>query len=301
MEVDKSQQSSSAVASLPAAGVEATGMEESKGISSYVILNSMSRRISKETKRWLIDLENIYSRQLPKIPKKYISNLVFDINHSNLTLIKDGHVIGGICFRMIPTQGFSEIVFCAVLSSSQVKGYGTFLMNQLRDYHLKHGVLHFLTYADKNAIGYFKKQGFSKKIMFSRSKYSGFIKEYNGATLMHCKLEPFLITVFKLILNQVTNHPSSWPFVNPVEKKEVPDYYDCIQHPMDLTTIADRLDSGHYTHKSLFVGDMTRIFTNCRIYNSQKTVYYRCTNTLEKYFNNKLRESGLSELKYDNL
>ena len=30
-------------------------------------------------------------------------------------------MIGGICFRMFPTQGFTEIVFCAVTSNEQVK------------------------------------------------------------------------------------------------------------------------------------------------------------------------------------
>lgn len=41
--------------------------------------------------------------------------------HKCLALIKDNNVIGGICFRMFPTQGFSEIVFCAVTSNEQVK------------------------------------------------------------------------------------------------------------------------------------------------------------------------------------
>ena len=38
------------------------------------------------------------------------------------------------------------------------QGYGTHLMNHLKDYHVKHSVLNFLTYADEYAIGYFKKQ-----------------------------------------------------------------------------------------------------------------------------------------------
>ena len=54
---------------------------------------------------------------------------------------------------MFPTQGFTEIVFCAVTSNEQVKGYGTHLMNKLKHYHIQHGVLHFLTYADEFAIG----------------------------------------------------------------------------------------------------------------------------------------------------
>lgn len=46
--------------------------------------------------------------------------------HKTLSLIKDGRVIGGICFRMFPSQGFTEIVFCAVTSNEQVK-VGRFL------------------------------------------------------------------------------------------------------------------------------------------------------------------------------
>lgn len=46
---------------------------------------------------------------------------IFDRKHKTLSLIKDGRVIGGICFRMFPSQGFTEIVFCAVTSNEQVK------------------------------------------------------------------------------------------------------------------------------------------------------------------------------------
>lgn len=38
------------------------------------------------------------------------------------------------------------------------QGYGTHLMNHLKEYHIKHEILNFLTYADEYAIGYFKKQ-----------------------------------------------------------------------------------------------------------------------------------------------
>lgn len=56
---------------------------------------------------------------------------------------------------MFPEQGFTEIVFLAVTSNEQVKGYGTHLMNHLKDYHIRKNVLHFLTFADEFAIGKF--------------------------------------------------------------------------------------------------------------------------------------------------
>ena len=43
--------------------------------------------------------------------------------------------------------------WCCVL-----QGYGTMLMNQLKETVKPMGITHFLTYADNYAIGYFKKQ-----------------------------------------------------------------------------------------------------------------------------------------------
>lgn len=39
-----------------------------------------------------------------------------------------------------------------------LQGYGTHMMNNLKDYCIRHNILHLLTYADAYAIGYFKKQ-----------------------------------------------------------------------------------------------------------------------------------------------
>lgn len=61
----------------------------------------------------------------------------------------------------------------------------------------------------------------------------------------------------------------------------------------DLKTMSDRLKAGYYTTRKLFIADMTRIFTNCRAYNSPNTQYCMCANTLEKYFQTKMKELGL--------
>uniref|UniRef100_A0A673N619 histone acetyltransferase n=1 Tax=Sinocyclocheilus rhinocerous TaxID=307959 RepID=A0A673N619_9TELE len=177
--------------SANAARDETARLEERRGIIEFhVIGNSLSQKSNKKILMWLVGLQNVFSHQLPRMPKEYITRLVFDPKHKTLALIKDGRVIGGICFRMFPTQGFTEIVFCAVTSNEQVKGYGTHLMNHLKEYHIKHGILYFLTYADEYAIGYFKKQGFSKDIKVPKSRYLGYIKDYEGATLMECELNP---------------------------------------------------------------------------------------------------------------
>lgn len=76
----------------------------------------------------------------------------------------------------------------AITSTEQVKGYGTRLMNQLKEHVKTEGIRYFLTYADNYAIGYFKKQGFSKSISQPRDRWSGFIKDYDGGTLMECEI-----------------------------------------------------------------------------------------------------------------
>ncbi|XP_034401934.1 histone acetyltransferase KAT2B [Cyclopterus lumpus] len=183
---------------------EAARLEERRGVIEFhVIGNSLNQKPNKRILMWLVGLQNVFSHQLPRMPKEYITRLVFDPKHKTLSLIKDGRVIGGICFRMFPSQGFTEIVFCAVTSNEQVKGYGTHLMNHLKEYHIKHEILNFLTYADEYAIGYFKKQGFSKDIKVPKAKYVGYIKDYEGATLMGCELNASIpYTEFSVIIKK---------------------------------------------------------------------------------------------------
>jgi len=122
------------------------------------------------------------------MPQNYIARTVLDPRHQSLIIIFASKVIGGICFRMFPHRNFSEIVFCAVSEYQQVRGYGTHLMNHLKDYHIRLNITNLLTYADGFAVGYFKKQGFSSTITLNEQVYTGYIKDYDGATLMQCSL-----------------------------------------------------------------------------------------------------------------
>lgn len=131
-----------------------------------------------------------------------------------MAIVKRGwRVVGGICYRPFESRGFAEIVFCAVDSTEQIRvclssynlspavanilvsyrqGYGSFMMNAVKDYIRKaHPTInHFLTYADNYAIGYFKKQGFSKEITFPRERWVGYIKDYDSANLMQVSRPP---------------------------------------------------------------------------------------------------------------
>ena len=67
-------------------------------------------------------------------------------------------------------------------------------MNKLKDHAIEKDIHYFLTYADNNAIEYFRKQGFQKYVaggerFMTESRWKGYIKDYNGSTMMQCSID----------------------------------------------------------------------------------------------------------------
>lgn len=53
---------------------------------------------SSESMQLLTGLKNIFQRQLPKMPKEYISRLAYDRNHVAMAVVRDPlTVLGGMC------------------------------------------------------------------------------------------------------------------------------------------------------------------------------------------------------------
>jgi histone acetyltransferase len=330
-------------------------LEERNGEIEFRVVNNDGTRHS-----WIIltGLKCLFQRQLPKMPKDYIARLVYDRAHLSIAIVKlPLEVIGGITFREFRDRTFAEIVFCAVSSDQQVKGYGAHLMAHLKDYvKATSPVMHFLTYADNYATGYFQKQGFTKEITLDKRLWMGYIKDYEGGTIMQCSMLPRIryleagrmllkqketilaklravnkshiihkppaqwangvitpidplsipairasgwspdmdilareprhgphFNQLRRFLGQLQNHTQAWPFLKPVNKDEVPDYYNVITSPMDLSTIEERLHQDQYIAPKNFVDDLKLIFSNCRKYNDETTVYTKCAAKLEKY------------------
>lgn len=52
-----------------------------------------------------MSLKNIFSKQLPNMPKEYITRLVFDRRHRSVAVVKQGgQVVGGITYRPFHAQ-----------------------------------------------------------------------------------------------------------------------------------------------------------------------------------------------------
>lgn len=170
--------------------VRMTKEERNRNVKFEVVRND-SRR---ESLLMLLGLKNVFVKQLPNMPRPYVSRLVFDRKHESLALMKRNGgeyiVMGGCCYRPFREQEFGEIAFLAISHTEQVRGYGTRLMAQTKERAKRIGLTHLLTCADNNAVPYFKKQGFSKKITLPFERWQGYIKDYDGVTLMECVLHP---------------------------------------------------------------------------------------------------------------
>ncbi|KAF5393388.1 hypothetical protein D9757_000734 [Collybiopsis confluens] len=172
----------------PVKAEKAAAVELRKGIIQIIPVKN-----DRQPKSMILmtGLKTLFQKQLPKMPRDYIARLVYDDSSRALGIVKRGFkVVGGICFRPFPQRGFAEIVFFATASVDQVKGYGAMLMDHFK-MHIRvtyPGMNYFLTYADNYAVGYFEKQGFSKEITLDRSVWAGYIKDYEGGTIMQCTL-----------------------------------------------------------------------------------------------------------------
>ncbi|KAB8304770.1 hypothetical protein EYC80_004119 [Monilinia laxa] len=329
-------------------------IEEREGEIEFRVVNNDD---TPQSTVILSGLKGIFQKQLPKMPKEYIARLVYDRNHLSIALVKASplEVIGGITYRPFDERKFAEIVFCAISSDQQVKGYGAHLMCHLKDYvKASSNVMHFLTYADNYAIGYFKKQGFTKEITLEKSLWMGYIKDYEGGTIMQCtmlprvryletgrmllkqkeavhakilafsksdvvhappkqwkngvcKIDPMSIPAIRAsgwtpamdelarqprhgpnfsqlqrLLSALQTHHFAWPFLQPVNRDEVADYYDVILNPMDFQTMETKLEQDAYEKPEEFVADAMLIFNNCRKYNNDTTPYAKCATKVEK-------------------
>jgi histone acetyltransferase len=376
-------QAQAAPGALSASAARTSAPSDSKPQFVFKVIWNHGRETPLDDLGDLINLNAVFSRQLPKMPKEYVVRLVFDRYHRSLCLkkidSKGERVIGGICMRPFPEQRFAEIVFLAVSSNEQIRGHGTSIMNHLKNY-VRGTVDYFLTYADNYAIGYFKKQGFSQKVTLPEERWKGYIKEYDGGTLMECRIydkvdyldlpgmlerqkqciqerkklfsmshvvypgyegfrdgsikaleiaeirgvveagwqpprtrqsdrlhggEPHprrpvtdLQARLHAVLKALRNLKEAWPFLEPVNTEEVPDYLEIIRQPMDLRTMGQRLDAGYYTSADMFRRDFQLILYNCRKFNDLDTVYCECAAVLEKRFGDlmkKMLEEGGDE------
>ncbi|XP_078034562.1 TATA-box binding protein associated factor 1 isoform X2 [Augochlora pura] len=94
-----------------------------------------------------------------------------------------------------------------------------------------------------------------------------------------------------VVNNKLKSMTEAWPFLKPVNKKLVKDYYTVIKRPMDLETISKKVSAHKYHSRHEFLRDIEQILENCTIYNGKESVYTNkaemlvkvCKETLDEY------------------
>ncbi|XP_077589809.1 CREB-binding protein-like [Stigmatopora nigra] len=80
--------------------------------------------------------------------------------------------------------------------------------------------------------------------------------------------------------------PESLPFRQPVDPLllDIPDYFDIVKNPIDLSTIKRKLDTGQYQEPWQYVDDVWLMFNNAWLYNRKTSrVYKNCTKLAEVF------------------
>ncbi|VAH72867.1 unnamed protein product [Triticum turgidum subsp. durum] len=88
--------------------------------------------------------------------------------------------------------------------------------------------------------------------------------------------------ILKKLMTQKFSHIFNVPV--DVEKLNIPDYNDIIEHPMDLGTIKKKLDSGSYTSPFDFAADVGLTFNNAITYNPRGHAVHDMAIQLNKMF-----------------
>ncbi|CAH2244092.1 jg5105, partial [Pararge aegeria aegeria] len=80
--------------------------------------------------------------------------------------------------------------------------------------------------------------------------------------------------------------PESLPFRQPVDATAlgIPDYFDIVTRPIDLSTIKSNLDRGHYKDPWAYVDDVWLMFENAWLYNRKNSRVYRYCTKLSEVF-----------------
>ncbi|XP_020534043.1 transcription initiation factor TFIID subunit 1 isoform X2 [Jatropha curcas] len=95
--------------------------------------------------------------------------------------------------------------------------------------------------------------------------------EYTPATKRRRGGEVGLANILEHIVDTLKDKLDiSYLFLKPVSKKEAPDYLDIIKHPMDLSTIRDKVRKMEYKHREDFRHDVWQITYNAHLYNDRR-------------------------------
>lgn len=116
--------------------------------------------------------------------------------------------------------------------------------------------------------------------------------------VLHTQFSQEDVSACKELLLKLKKSAHAGPFLFPVDPQRlnIPDYYDKIKSPMDLSTVSKKLEGNTYTSIDEVKNDIQLMLSNCYSYNQPDTAVYKMGQALEKYFK-QLVQKGILDRK----
>ncbi|VEL29309.1 unnamed protein product [Protopolystoma xenopodis] len=94
-------------------------------------------------------------------------------------------------------------------------------------------------------------------------------------------------------IDEIESSQNSWPFLEPVDPKEAPDYYEVIKNPVDLSMIRRWTIEGRYDNEGLamLARDLGDMFYNAELYNSMDSEVWQAGSRFEQLIRNKFAKT----------
>ncbi len=88
----------------PMIPIHTTQFKSKRNIDTH--LKCIHNNGTRPSLKMLLCFKQIIAKQLPNMPKGYISKVVFDGRHESMVIEGEGRVIGGACFRCFEGKVF---------------------------------------------------------------------------------------------------------------------------------------------------------------------------------------------------
>ena len=88
------------------------------------------------------------------------------------------------------------------------------------------------------------------------------------------------------------SHPLTLPFIEPIERASLPQYFKVIKRPMSFLTVKKKLERRLYASKDSFIDDIRLVFRNCQKFNDVGSKLYKDSVEIGKFVDSLLQPTA---------
>ncbi|XP_057317349.1 mucin-17-like isoform X2 [Hydractinia symbiolongicarpus] len=105
--------------------------------------------------------------------------------------------------------------------------------------------------------------------------------------------------IMERIMEVLKKDDDAWPFLEPVNEEDAPNYYSLIETPMDFQKISEKIEKKEYKDKHEFEEDVMLVFDNCEMYNGTYSSYTKLAFEVKKIFEKLMKREFPPDVEID--